>query len=147
MHLESFQHRFRFGVLVLALSLQFTFPKIFQTCKSHDKLFTDEIYFIFNMVLAIPLFKRKVDLKFFFLSNLMFKHVCFHFLAHKPRTLVLKLFLFSRQWVFVIWSLFRIICHLFMSDVRNFFYSNMPTLFDFLILKTRAQAHTTEARI
>ena len=120
--LESFQHRFWFGVLVLELSLQFTF---FPKYPGLVKVITSYLLMKYtsSSIWSSPSLssKGKWTSQTFFLSNLMFKYVCFHFLAHKPRTLFLKFFLLSRQWVFVIWSLFGIICHLFMSDVRNFF--------------------------
>lgn len=135
--LESFQPRFRFGVFVLGLSFQFSFSQ-----NLPDLLKSPWVIYCWNILHLQygprrPLHKRKVNFSNFFPFKLYVQTYLFSFLAHKPRTLVFKFFLFSRQWEFVIRLLFTVICH-FLCKMWENFYSNMPILFDFFILKTRA---------
>lgn len=136
--LESFQPRFRFGVFVLGLSFQFSFSQ-----NLPDLLKSPWVIYCWNILHLQygprrPLStKGKWTSQTFFPFKLYVQTCLFSFLAHKPRTLVFKFFFFLRQWEFVIRLLFTVICHLLCKMWENF-YSNMPILFDFFILKTRA---------
>lgn len=143
--LQSFQRCFIWCELFWNKFTIYIFPKISWTHKIMIRHLLTK--FTSSSIWSSPVSpKRKWTSQTVFLSDFMFNHVCFSLLAHKPRTLVLKFLLFSRQWEVVIRSLFRIICHLFTSDVRKFLFK-CATLFHFLILKTRAKARATEAKI